>query len=265
MDDARPFDPYLARWRLEPDGPPIRTPTSRLLPVRRGGTPAMLKIALVEEERRGGRQMAWWDGGGAAPVLAHHDDALLMARADDGPDLATGLSDDAASRVLCRVAARLHAPRTRPPPELEPLELRFRALAGAAAEHGGVFRDADAAARALLSEPREVRPLHGDLHHGNVLRFGPRGWLAIDPKGVVGERGFDFANLLLNPSLAVATAPGRLARQVRVIAREAGLERRRLLRWGLAWGGLSAAWCLEDGTDPRVALEVARQAAAELA
>lgn len=31
--------------------------------------------------------------------------------------------------------------------------------------------------------------LHGDLHHGNVLDFGASGWLAIDPKGLKGERG----------------------------------------------------------------------------
>lgn len=29
--------------------------------------------------------------------------------------------------------------------------------------------------------------LHGDLHHGNILSDGLGGWVAIDPKGVVGE------------------------------------------------------------------------------
>ena len=42
--------------------------------------------------------------------------------------------------------------------------------------------------RKLLAEPREVCALHGDLHHDNVLDFGPRGWLAIDPHALVGER-----------------------------------------------------------------------------
>ena len=40
------FDDYLARWHLTPDGTPIITHSSRLLPVRRDGVPAMLKIAL---------------------------------------------------------------------------------------------------------------------------------------------------------------------------------------------------------------------------
>jgi streptomycin 6-kinase len=28
-----------------------------------------------------------------------------------------------------------------------------------------------------------------------VLDFETSGWLAIDPKGLIGERGFDFANI----------------------------------------------------------------------
>ena len=28
--------------------------------------------------------------------------------------------------------------------------------------------------------------LHGDLHHWNILSDADRGWMAIDPKGVIG-------------------------------------------------------------------------------
>ena len=65
------FENYLDRWRLDPDGEPIMTTTSRLLPVRRDGVPAMLKVATEPEERRGADTMTWWDGNGAAHVLTH--------------------------------------------------------------------------------------------------------------------------------------------------------------------------------------------------
>ena len=39
---------------LTPDGKPIVTATSKLLPVRVNGLPAMLKIAVHYEEKRGG-------------------------------------------------------------------------------------------------------------------------------------------------------------------------------------------------------------------
>lgn len=262
------FAVHLARWGLVPDGAPIVTPYSSLLPVRYRGAPAMLKVARAAEERAGARLMAWWDGDGAARVLAHEGDALLLERARGAGSLVrmarTG-RDDEASRILCAAAAGLHAPRDRPPPELVPLERWFRALEPAAARYGGLLARSAAAARGLLAAPREVVVLHGDLHHGNVLDFGARGWLAIDPKGLVGERGFDFANLFCNPDLETATAPGRLARQAEVVAEAAGLERTRLLQWVLAYAGLSAAWSLEDGDEPELAFAVAELAAAELA
>jgi streptomycin 6-kinase len=261
------FDDHVARWSLVPDGVPMITPGSGLLPVRRDGVRAMLKVAVAEEERRGAHLMVWWRGDGAARVLAHADDALLMEWVPGGSlaELARAGADDEASRIACAVAARLHARRDPPPRAVVPLARWFEALGPAAARHGGLLAHAHATARELLATPRDVVVLHGDLHHGNVLDGGPaRGWLAIDPKGLYGERGFDFANLFCNPDHAIATAPGRLARQATTVAAAAGIERGRLVRWILAYAGLSAAWSLEEGDDPALALRVAELAAGAL-
>ena len=150
-----------------------------------------------------------------------------------------------------------------------PLTLWFRDLAPAAERFGGILRLSDVIARELLAEPRDQAPLHGDIHHDNVLDFGPRGWLAIDPKGLNGERGFDYGNIFTNPIEShLPTEPGRLARRLEIVVEAAGMERERMLRWILAWSGLSAAWILLDGNGVDVeaaqALEVARIAAGEL-
>ncbi|MDQ8023370.1 MAG: aminoglycoside phosphotransferase family protein [Moraxellaceae bacterium] len=264
-DLAAEFSPWLKRWQLTPDGAPFSTRGSYLMPVRHAGQPAMLKVALDAEEQNGARLMHWWEGDGAARVLAHADNVLLMERATgEGSlfDMALDGRDDEASRILCATVARLHAPRERPPPELLPLEQWFIALWPAAAIHGGILTRCQRAAEALLASPREQVPLHADIHHCNVLDFGPRGWLAIDPKWVIGERGFDYANILCNPDLPIVTQPARLRRQVEVVSEAAGLERRRLLQWVLAYAGLSAAWFMEDD-DPLAEsdLQVARHAA----
>ena len=262
------FDDHCARWGLTPDGEPITTHSSRLLPVRQSGAPAMLKIAIEAEEQRGAALVVWWGGDGAARVLAHESNALLMERAmGEGSlvDMVRAGRDDEASRILCQAASRLHGPRDRPLPELVPLSRWFRALEPAAAKHAGMLRKAAATAHELLETPRDIRVLHGDIHHDNILDFGSRGWLAIDPKGLVGERGFDFANIFCNPDAEIATAPGRLARQATIVADAACLERKRLLQWVLAFAGLSAAWTLEDGDNPELSLAVAEIAAAELA
>ena len=273
LDARQMFDSYLSKWRLIPDGEPIVTHAARLLPVLRHGEPAMLKLSFEEDERRGGAVMEWWSGDGAARVLAHEDHALLLERATGSASLSemarTG-HDDEACRILCRTAARLHTPRARPRPDLTPLAQWFRELAPAARSHGGILLRCAETAEALLRDQREIVVLHGDLHHDNVLDFGERGWLAIDPKHIVGERGFDFANIFTNPDLAdptrpVATEPGRFARRLDIVAEAAGLDRLRLLSWILAWTGLSAAWYLGDG-DPlaEIDLHIARLAAAEL-
>jgi streptomycin 6-kinase len=189
--------PWLGRWELVPDGEPIETAGGLLLPVRRNGEPAMLKIAREEEERRGGRLMAWWAGDGAARVLARHGPALLLERLDGPRSLA--------------------------------------AMVAAARDDEASFLDA-----------------------------GPRGWLAIDPKGLLGERTFDFVNLLRNPDPATATAPGRFARQVGVAAEAGALDSRRLIEWTLAFAGLSAAWHLADGSSAELDFAIGAIAAAAL-
>jgi len=269
------FGPYLRRWSLVADGEPIATPAARLLPVRGESGPAMLKLSSNPDQQRGAALMEWWNGEGAAKVLAREDAALLMERATGSgslADMARNGEDDQACRILCATAARLHRKRPgHPPPELVPLPLWFRELEPAAATHGGILALSLETAHALLADPVEQVVLHGDLHHENVMDFGPRGWLAIDPHGLIGERGFDFANIFTNPDLSdptrpVATLPGRFHRRLEVVAEAAGMERRRLLRWILAWTGLSAAWFLEDA-DPlvEVDLTIAALAAAELA
>lgn len=263
------FAAYLERWNLVADGDTIVTHNSRLLPVSRNGEPAMLKIAIDPEEKAGASLMVWWGGDGAARVLAHEGDAILLERSDDDGKLMkmarTG-QDDEASRIICAAAARIHKAREKAlPPTLVPLSQWFRSLEAGAAQRGGLLAEAAAIARELLAEPQEVVALHGDIHHQNILDFGERGWLAIDPKGLLGERGYDFANTLDNPDAEIAYKPGRLAHQASVIADAARLDRRHLLKWAVAYGGLSQSFYLRDDKDAQLDLRLVELAMAELA
>jgi streptomycin 6-kinase len=214
----------------------------------------MLKVARIPDEQAGYRLMSWWSGQGAAKVFAAADGALLMERGlgpGDLAQMARAGHDDEACRILCRTASRLHAPRAQRPPELHPLDRWFQPLFDLAPGHS-VLAPSAALARTLLTDPRDIRPLHGDLHHENVLDFADRCWLAIDPHGLLGERTFDFANIFTNPDLGdpavpVATLPGRLEARLGIVVEETGVEARRILEWVLAWTGLSAAWFIGDG------------------
>ena len=259
------FDKHIVRWGLVPDGDPISTHSSDLLPALKDGVPVMLKIARPEEERSGALLMQWWGGRGAAPVLDLEGDALLMERAIGSRSL-NGMvregRDDEATRLLCSVAAELHAPRGKPPQTLIPLSRWFGALWPMAERHRTLLARAAATAWGLLADPRHVVVLHGDIHHGNVLDFGV-GWQSTR-RALIGERTFEFVNILRNPETGVALAPGRFARQASVIADAAELDRPRLLQWTIAFTGLSAAWFLGGGRAPDVDMAVAELARAEL-
>lgn len=261
------FEPYLLRWNLTRDGEAFASLAGHLLPVRQAGTQAILKISNEREEIAGANVMAWWHGDGAAPVLAHEGGALLMLRARGSASLtemARAGRDDDATRILCATVAHLHRSRTAPRPSLTLLPEWFGALLATASSEPSILAHSADAARALLGTPRDEVVLHGDIHHANVLDFGDRGWLAIDPKGLYGERGFDYANLFCNPDGETALTPGVFVRRVDIVTHAAALDRQRLLQWVLAWAGLSAVWRMEDGDDAQSALDVARLAAATL-
>lgn len=268
MSDLGPVDPgragdaaWLRRWRLHPDGDAITTTSSHLMPVRtEDGTPAMLKVAHLDEEARGMELLVALDGHGVARALRHRNGAVLLERATGAGDLVRMVDegfDDEATRIICDAAGRIHEVSAAvlaadDSPELVDLRTWFRHLFSEADRLGPFHRRGTEIAGRLLDDEREPVVLHGDLHHGNVLDFGERGWLAIDPKGLLGEASFDYCNLLCNPSHELAVAPGRLERQFGIVIERTGLEPQRFADWLVAWCALSSTWFAIDD-DPRLA------------
>ena len=259
------FAYWLNEWSLTADGSPIRTASSDLLPVVRDGIPAMLKIARTEAELRSASVMVWYNGDGAVRVLETKGPALLLERARGDQSLAQMARsgrDEEATRILCAAVRTLHAPKDRAaPPGLVPLARWFRALQ--LSDVPAVARS-KAVARELLAEMCDVMPLHGDIHHDNILHDGQRGWLAIDPKGLLGEPTFDYTNIFCNPDRDSATDAGLFARRVTLVSQAAGVDRVRLLKWVLAYAGLSAVWCMKDGDGVDLRLAIVERASREL-
>jgi len=104
----------------------------------------------------------------------------------------------------------------------------------------GLFRE--------LAAGDEPTLIHGDLNPGNVLRGGREPWLAIDPKGYVGNPLFDTATFLNDPSpgLDEATQRRTQARRVALLAEALGVARGDILAWAEAHAVLSAWWSYED-------------------
>jgi streptomycin 6-kinase len=254
-------------WKLTDDGDAFTTGLSLLQPVIYEDQPAMLKIPLGSKEQGGFRLMACWNGNAAAKVFQYDAEALLMERAIGKSSLKQMVFDgneDQANAIIIDVVRRLHTNTCGHVSGLVPLSILFRSLRTAAEHNGGIFSACHETAENLLSNPLNSLVLHGDIHYDNILDSGSRGWIAIDPKGFVGESSFDLANIFCNPDIRIAGSKARLSKQVRWIAELAHVEIKRLLQWIIAWSGLMASWMLEDKEDVQLPIIVGELAIKEL-
>lgn len=232
----------IGRLGLRRDGPVFGSPSGLACSVLVDALPAFLKVTNEPEELDGARALEKWDGNGAVRVLAHSGAAMVFERA--GNTVNSAVTDDAvATQVLCSTADRLHAAS---PENLEAFPGLRSWFSSLFADTTPRFDQVREIAAELLDRPARQVLLHGDLHHENVLEAPDgRGWLAIDPKGLVGERIFDYCNIFTNwaPKQAIEHFDARL----HLVGDAAGIERHDLLRWIAAWSALSGIWHLEDG------------------
>lgn len=224
---------------------------------RADGTPCVLKVSRhVDETTNEIAALRTWNGDGAARLLEADPTvgALLIERLEPGTMLVevAETDDDAATLIAACVLRQLWRPAPEPN-GLRPLARwcdaydRNRAALsrGDRGFPAALFRRADALRRDLLASTDASTVLHGDLHHYNVLRARRAPWLAIDPKGLVGDRHFDVCQFFRNPR-DVPTSVNR--RRLDIFCAELGLDRERTRAWCFVHAILDACWSYEDGT-----------------
>ncbi len=256
---------YSDKWNLSQAEPLSETFTSKLYKVHISDQVVVLKIlsdAGIEDEGAASDALKWFDGLGAVRLLRHDAGAMLLEYVDgnDLTELVKAGRDDEATHTIASVLNKLHAPKgTEFPAKLIPLTQRFKSLFEAAKHEMPILLKGGAVARSLLANQGPQYVLHGDIHHENIKHHQSRGWLAIDPKGLIGERVYDAANALCNPhSLPeIAQNRDRLLRQARIMAATLGTDPNRLLSYVFAHACLSASWFIEDGLDAHPALAMA--------
>jgi streptomycin 6-kinase len=166
------------QWGLVPDGSFALT-YRYVEPVRAAdGSAAVLKLGPPGDPELALELAAleWFSGHGAVQVRAidRPRGAALLERALPGTRL-RDVSEEAATDAAANVMRALWRPPAADPP-FPTVRDWGRLLSGRAA---GLFAE-------LCDSMADPVVLHGDLHHDNILRAGG-GWLAIDPKGVIGE------------------------------------------------------------------------------
>ncbi len=260
-------------WELEIEEPFEPAHISLVVPASLPtGERAILKVNFPESEsEHEADALAWWDGNGSIRLLARDDErrGLLLERCDPGTQL-WNEPEDVADEFAAGVFERLW--EASGPPE------SFRRLADEARrwadelpvwwEVAGrpfervLLDEAVAFLSAAAAEPGELVVVHQDLHGGNVL-LAERGWLAIDPKPLLGEREFDTASLLRDRRdelVRDADPAARVRRRTHLLSERLGLDQERMRGWGLVH---ALAWGYEHGRFLEEHVLVARAIAAQ--
>ncbi|MFJ1914271.1 aminoglycoside phosphotransferase family protein [Streptomyces sp. NPDC088147] len=245
---------FLERWKLRRTGPSMYGMCALVLPVERAdGTPAVLKLQHLDEESAGEPvALRVWDGDGAVRLLEYDDETgtLLLER------LATRDLGVVDSREAVRIIAELLARLTAVPAPagmrtlgdiaarmLDDVPVESRSLPDEGERR--LLRDCAAAVREVAGEPGD-RLLHWDLHYENVLASHPGDlrdpWLAIDPKPLAGDPGFELMPALDNRFDATETL-WRFDLMTDVL----GLDRERARAWTLGRVLQNSLWHVADG------------------
>jgi streptomycin 6-kinase len=248
------LDERVAAWRLVVDRV-VETESSILAFGWRTEQPVVLKVVRVPgDEWNSGEILHAFGGCGAVRVLERSGGAMLLEQVKPGTPLVRIAVDDdeRATAILAEVIGSLSpAERSTIVPTIEEWGHAFEryvssgdhrippALLGLAQR---VFSE-------LCASQSATQLLHGDLHHYNVLLDSERGWLAIDPKGVVGEPAYEVGAALRNPYERpdLFTSAAAIERRVKVFERVLRLDAGRMLAWTFAQAVLSLVWAAEDG------------------
>jgi streptomycin 6-kinase len=253
------------RWSLELEPPFPDVAMAYVAPARRAdGAEVVLKVAPPTDHlaMEVGALEAF-AGRGVAGLLETDATlgALLLERVRPGTPLMVLRDDEEATGITADVLRRLWRPVPvgHPGPTLEEwtagmTDVRRRFDGGSGPFQETLLAEAESLYVELLARSPEPVLLHGDIHHGNILRSergdGRTEWVAIDPRGIAGDPAYDVSTLLHNPKpwlLEQPDTPAVLSRRLEILERELGLERWRMRGWGLVAMVQAAVWSWDGG------------------
>jgi streptomycin 6-kinase len=248
------------RWGLTIGAPVGNLSFNYVAPaVLADGTEVILKTGLTDEFPSQPEALRHFDGHGMAQLLAYdeHDAAMLMEHLKPGISLRAVEDDEAAISAAAEVMRKIWRPLLQnhyPFPTVGDWGKGFARLrklydGGTGLITPAMFDKAEQLYAELTASMAEPVLLHGDLHQDNILSAERERWLAVDPKGLIGEPVYETGALLRNfwPDILSIADPRRLmVRRIDQLSAELGFDRERIYNWGFSQAVLSVLWSLED-------------------
>lgn len=249
------IEQHAREWRLV-IAESFETETSVISYASREGQSLILKVVKQEgAEWQAGRVLSAFDDLGVVRVHEHAGGAMVLERLQPGNSLSEitlAGNDEEATEILAGVIEKM-SPREAPDgcPTVKDWARGFdRYLATGNQQISPLLvESAQRMFADLAASQSQTRLLHGDLHHYNVLFDSQRGWLAIDPKGVIGELEYEIGAILRNPVERPELFLSRpiIERRLEQLTTRLAIDYERTLQWTFAQAVLSAIWSIEDG------------------
>ena len=265
------------RWGLTDIRPVPNLSYNFVAFAKRGTEDVILKIGVPNPELNSEMvALKLFDGDGACQLLACDEERgfLLLERLNPGTVLAD-IPDDERTNIAIDVMQKIWRPldsgsslalRVLPAAEQQAVRLQsfiqlsdwFDELKTVRPKFDGgtgpfpkkIFERVESVLPELFAD-ENVKLIHGDFHHFNIL-LSERGWLAIDPKGVIGPAGYEIGPLMINPwgSLSDGVSfKAQTKRRMSILSERLGWERESILNWATAHAVLSTWWDTQpDGT-----------------
>jgi len=249
---------FRERWSLELDQPFQNLSFNLVIPGRdANNSPIVLKLGVpCTELFTEAAALEVFESRGAVRLLAHDSKlgALLLERISPGTQLHE-LGDEAHATQIAAALMRQLWREPRPEHAFPSIATWFRSferLPSAEAVLKNFARRAEPLVAKLIDTAPPAKLLHGDLHHENILKSAERGWLAIDPKGVCGDPGYEIGPFMLN-KLPLRAAAKQLStvmtQRLSIFSRELGIDYERLALWSFCYAVLSAVWSYQDNME----------------
>ncbi|MGG0717427.1 aminoglycoside phosphotransferase family protein [Robertmurraya massiliosenegalensis] len=245
---------YLAKWNLISMGPVSNLSYNYVLHViDETGVERILKIALSSSELRNEiRALQVYDGNGCCKLLKADEEkgVILLEKFVPGKMLSELKDEEQVLEQFMKVwkAIRREAPKENDLPSIEQWASKLLACRQTDEYLNGQFSEEilGLAERYFVEINDTTELLHGDLHHENILFSEDKGWMAIDPKGVIGDQYFDVVSFLMNHLHEKENPKKVLKERVDTLSSGLSFNRERLLKAGLAMTTLSAFWSVEE-------------------
>lgn len=222
------------------------------------GRKAVLKIGFPKNKASVSREnkiLKIFDGEGIVKALDFDEEncALLMERLLPGENLKKICKAD--DRKANQTAIEIMRKLWREPPvstEIVTLDKWMRNFVEAENfqdETAQVFSKGRDFYRELLESSNQKILLHGDFHHENVLSAQREPFLAIDPRGIIGDIGYEISIFLNNPRSWILEHPDSkkiLTNRIVQSSEAFEIEPKTLYQWASALPALAAFWSLQD-------------------